>query len=62
MADWIARLIVATALIFSSGIVILSMLLGSLAVFFTLGLVSAIAQTVPQSSSQPIPPAGDETI
>jgi hypothetical protein len=35
MANWIARSILAATLIFSSGGMILSVLLGSLAVFFT---------------------------
>ena len=68
MSEWTARLIVATALIFSSGIAIISLLLGSLAVLFTLGLVRAIAQPLamrtvhsitaarpPQTSATPMP-------
>ena len=43
MAAWIARLMIATTLIFTSGVIILSFLLGSLAMFFTLGLVKTSA-------------------
>ena len=55
-ADWIAKLVFATALIFSSGIAILSVLLGSLTVFFTLGLVRAVAESARMTRTGPLSP------
>ena len=43
MANWVARLILAMTLIFTSGSVILFSLLGSLAVLLTSGLIEAPA-------------------
>jgi hypothetical protein len=52
MANWIARLILAMTLIFTSGSVILFSLLGSLAVLLTSGLIEAsAAHAVPAPSS-----------